>query len=42
MKNIMYQFGVAKNGNVVELQHVLLKVVKNVQNGANHLQVPLL
>lgn len=42
MKNIMYQFGVAKNGNVVELQHALLKAANHVPSGTNLHQIRLL
>lgn len=39
VKNIMHQSGVAKNGNVVELQLVLLKAVNHVLNGTKHHQI---
>lgn len=42
VKDIIYQFGVEKNGNVVELQHVFLKDVNRVLNGTKHHQVHLL
>lgn len=42
VKNIMFQFGVVKNGNVVELQHVLLKAVNHVPCGIKRHQIHLL
>lgn len=41
MKNIMYRFGVVRNGNVVELQRVTLKAVNHVLNGTKHRQIHL-